>query len=614
MASSRASLYRLTLLALLVALLPHTAFTKKGNGSKSSGGSKSKGSGGTSSRNPGNTGQGAGSNYPNTGQGKPNSGGGYPNTGGGYPNTGQGKPNSGGGYPNTGQGKPNSGGGYPNTGGGYPNTGQGKPNPGGGYPNTGGGYPNTGGGYPNTGQGYPNTGGGYPNTGGGYPNTGQGYPNPGGGYPNTGGGYPNTGGGYPNSGRGYPNTGGGYPNTGGGYPNPGGGYPNTGGGYPNTGGGYPNTGQGYPNPGGGYPNTGGGYPNSGGGYPNTGGGYPNTGGGYPNTGGGYPNTGGGYPNTGGGTPKIYGPGYNSHNQGRAPWNGGGGSHFSQAVAGQGFKPSHKSKGFGKKAALAAGLGVATGMAMGYGLSRTRFPGSFPGSYPGVYRGPRLEIDFNSEEEERYYNYYMWKRYVATPFGGDSGTLMHYYFRQPAQTYEMYRDRCLKRNDLLPGKETGRAVPSPAATGGDGPRSNINTTAADNSKNITDIFLGRNNSAVDATTNHPVSLSPGNINATETDANNSTGNASVNNTAREAASAPRPAQEDKDDDNVVGVMDVGNPEMIEQMKLYRCIELYVDYTHQYLTKRTETRTRNTQWNGAARLSGSLLLLLGTLLLQ
>ncbi|KAK1154412.1 hypothetical protein AOXY_G28758 [Acipenser oxyrinchus oxyrinchus] len=312
----------------------------------------------------------------------------------------------------------------------------------------------------------------------------------------------------------------------------------------------------------------------------------------------YPNTGGGYPNTGGGTPKIYGPGYNSHNQGRAPWNSGGGSYFSQSVAGQGFKPSHKSKGFGKKAALAAGVGVATGM----------------GSFPGVYRGPRLEIDFNSEEEERYYNYYMWKRYVATPFGGDSGTLMHYYFRQPAQTYEMFRDRCLKRNDLLPGKETKRAVQSPAGTDEDGPSSNINTTAADNSKNTMDILPGRNNSAVNATSNPPVSVSPGNINVTETDAKNSTGNATVNNTASEAASATRPAQEDKDDDDVVGVMDVGNPEMIEQMKLYRCIELYVDYTHQYLTKRTETDTRMPKSKGAARLTGSLLLLVSTLLLQ
>ncbi|MGH0130836.1 UNVERIFIED_CONTAM: hypothetical protein FKN15_033853 [Acipenser sinensis] len=301
-----------------------------------------------------------------------------------------------------------------------------------------------------------------------------------------------------------------------------------------------------------------------------------------------------YPYTGGGTPKIYGPGYNSHNQGRAPWNGGGGSYFSQSVAGQGLK----SKGFGKKAALAMGLGLAAGM----------------DSFPVVYRGPRLEIDFNSEEEERYYNYYMWKRYVATPFGGDSGTLMHYYFRQPAQTYEMFRDRCLKRNDLLPGKETDRAVQSRAGTDEDGPRSNINTTAADNSKNTMDILPGRNNSAVDATSNPPVSVSPGNINVTETDAKNSTGNATVNNTASEAASATRPAQEDKDDDDVDGVMDVGNLETIEQMKLYRCIELYVDYTHQYLTKRTETHTWILQSKGAARLTGSLLLLVSTLLLQ
>ncbi|XP_013888162.1 prion protein b [Austrofundulus limnaeus] len=155
-------------------------------------------------------------------------------------------------------------------------------------------YP-PGGSYPHPGTGNTNPGG-YPRQNPSYPGAGS-YPNQNpGGYPA--GGYP-AGGGYPNQnpGRGnYPNQyppAGGYP-AGGSYPNqnPGrGGYPNQ---YP-AGGGYPAGGS-YPNqnPGrGGYPNQ---YP-AGGGYPAAGG-YPNQ---YPGRGG-YPNqypAGGGYPAAGG---------------------------------------------------------------------------------------------------------------------------------------------------------------------------------------------------------------------------------------------------------------------------------------------------------------------------
>uniref|UniRef100_A0AAV2IWT3 Prion protein b n=1 Tax=Knipowitschia caucasica TaxID=637954 RepID=A0AAV2IWT3_KNICA len=287
-----------------------------------------------------------------------------------------------------------------------------KPNP---YP-AGGSYPGAGntnpGGNPRQNQ----PAGGYPRQNqpaGGYPNQ-----NPAGGYPNQ-----NPAGGYPRQNQpagGYP-AGGGYPNQ-----NPAGGYPRQNpGGYPAAGG-YP-AGGGYPAAGG-YP-AGGGYPVRGG---NTGQGWGAPGGSYP---GGYPGggMGGGYPNWNPNN-KILSPRYGTGSYGGY---GAGGSPFARSASSNGFMPKPESRGFAKKAMLAAGVGAMAGMAVGYGLGRF----------------PRPHFPFRNQEEEHYYNNYMYRRYGSQStdqkdYGRD------YEFKPPprAQTYEAFMARCMNQTDLLKDKE------------------------------------------------------------------------------------------------------------------------------------------------------------------
>lgn len=253
-----------------------------------------------------------------------------------------------------------------------------------------------------------------------------GHPNkyPGGGNHPAGGQYPGQGGSSPG---GYPNQ---YPARGGVNP---GGYPNH---YP-SGGSYPSGGQ-YPGGGGVNPNqypAGRGYPAAGG-YPvRTGqpGGQP---GGYP---GGYPSMGGSYPNWNPNNQILsprYGGGFGS------PGYGIGGSPFSKTVHNMGYKPSVKSKGFAKKAILAAGVGAMTGMAVGYGLGRF----------------PRPHFQFSSRQEEQYYNHYMQQRYGMK--SADTNDYRHdYTFKPPpkAQTYEKYMDNCMNRSDLLQNRDAKISV-------------------------------------------------------------------------------------------------------------------------------------------------------------
>uniref|UniRef100_A0A8C1CJM7 Prion protein b n=1 Tax=Cyprinus carpio carpio TaxID=630221 RepID=A0A8C1CJM7_CYPCA len=284
---------------------------------------------------------------------------------------------------------------------------------------------------------YPGRGGSSP---GGYPKQ-----NPGvGSYP-AGGSYPSAGG-NPNQ---YPARGGSSP---GGYPNqnPGAGSYPAGGSYPSAGG-YPNPGRGGVNPGG-YPNqipAGGGYSNqypgrsgySPGGYP-AGGTYPvRTAGqpvGYP---GGHPSIGGGYPNWNPNN-RILSPRYGgSFGGGRF---GTGGSPFSNTVKSMGYGPSAKSKGFAKKAMLAAGIGAVAGMAVGYGI------GNFP----------RPNFQFRSPQEERQYNHYMYSRQETHSKDRINKGGPNYTSKQPSQahepnpqSYEQYMSTCMKRKDLLKEQNT-----------------------------------------------------------------------------------------------------------------------------------------------------------------
>jgi hypothetical protein len=118
---------------------------------------------------------------------------------------------------------------------------------------------------------------------------------------------------------------------------------------------------------------------------------------------------------------------------------GGGSPFSHSVQNNGFNPSQQSRGFAKKAMMAAGVGAVAGMAVGYGLGRF----------------PRPHFNFRNPEEERNYNSYMYRRYGTNStdevdYGRD------YAYKPPprAQTYDSFMATCMKRTDLLQEKTPG----------------------------------------------------------------------------------------------------------------------------------------------------------------
>ncbi|KAG9354711.1 hypothetical protein JZ751_001424 [Albula glossodonta] len=327
---------------------------------------------------------------------------------------------------------------------------------------------------------------------------------------------------------------------------------------------------------GGYP-VGGGYPGAGG-YPAR---YPNQygGGAYPG-GAAYP---GGYA---GGYPGGY-PNWNPNNQILSPRYGGGygyggggygmgGSPFSRSVQNMGMGPSIQSKGFGKQAALAAGVGAVAGMAVGYGLGRF----------------PRPHFHFHSPQEEYYYNHYMYRRYGSrstdtNDYGRD------YQFKEPPVSYDNYMDTCMKRTDLLQGQggsqpQNGPAVPNvqgddgntPEAKGlqGDDPNTGESTStlttlapaAADNSTSIATTNSSANTSSTEGS---PVKPDPATV-----------------------APAPSDGGEKKDGgdgggDDTVSIMEIGYPELIEQLKARRCVELYMVYSERFLEKQTAERNNN-----------------------
>uniref|UniRef100_A0A3Q2VMX3 Prion protein, related sequence 3 n=1 Tax=Haplochromis burtoni TaxID=8153 RepID=A0A3Q2VMX3_HAPBU len=352
---------------------------------------------------------------------------------------------------------------------------------------------------------------------GGYPQQ----PGRPGGYPNTGG-YPQ----QPSRPGGYPYQGG-NPNQGG-YPQ----QPSRPGGYPYQGG-NPNQG-GYPQ----QPGRPGGYPYQGG-YPNTGG-YPQQPGpGYPYWGsygsyGGYP---GGYinhnPNN-----KILSPHYAS-SFGYGGHGAGGGSPFSNYAKAQGFVPSDKSKGFGRRAALAAAGGALTGMALGYGLGRF----------------PRPHFHFHSPQEEYYYNYYMYRKYgIRSTDTNDFSR--DYEYIQVDVTFDSFIKSCMNRADLVPVKNRKPNLKPAVTTSKPPTAATVNSTIA----SIT--------AALGTASNNP------------------------------APAASQLLQ--TDDDDTVSIVEIGYPALITQVKLKRCIELYIVNAERNLKKKTKLESSS----GAQRLQTDL----------
>lgn len=111
----------------------------------------------------------------------------------------------------------------------------------------------------------------------------------------------------------------------------------------------------------------------------------------------------------------------------------GGSPFARSAMNQGYMPKMESKGFAKKAMLAAGVGAMAGMAVGYGLGRF----------------PRPHFHFRSQEEEYYYNNYMYRRY-GTQSTDQKDYGRDYEYKPPprAESYDKYMDKCMNQTDLL----------------------------------------------------------------------------------------------------------------------------------------------------------------------
>ncbi|KAF5892025.1 glycine-rich cell wall structural protein 1.8-like [Clarias magur] len=253
------------------------------------------------------------------------------------------------------------------------------------------------------------------------------------------------------------------------------------------------------------------------GYPVRAGGQP---GGYP---GGYPSIGGPYPNWNPNN-KILSPRYGSGIGG--PGYGIGGSPFSKSVDKMGYKPSVKSKGFAKKAMLAAGVGAMTGMAVGYGLGRF----------------PRPNFHFSSPQEEYYYNHYMHRNYgMKSTDTNDYGRDYKFKPSPKAQTYDKYMENCMKRTDLL-----------------------------------------RNQSAKISSIQGDASM------AGSLTVSNSSTSESVGTPENSTSEIVVSAKSQESDDDTVSISEIGYPALIQQMKARKCVELYMAYSVSFLQKQTQER--------------------------
>uniref|UniRef100_A0AAY4AIJ0 Prion protein n=1 Tax=Denticeps clupeoides TaxID=299321 RepID=A0AAY4AIJ0_9TELE len=323
-------------------------------------------------------------------------------------------------------------------------------------------------------------------------------------------------GGYPQGGN-YPGAGG-YPNQQ--YPGRGGYYPGAGG-YPNQ----QNPGQQYP--GGGYNP---GYPAGGQGWGQAGG----YGGGY---GGGYPNW---NPNN-----KVLSPHYGG-GFGHGGYGQMGGSPFSNHVKNMGYAPSVKSKGFAKKAMLAAGVGAVAGMAVGYGLGRI----------------PRPHFSFRNPQEEYYYNNYMYQRHGSGSTTNNEGG-QEYKFNPPPksdksfQSYEKYMDSCMKRSDLL--DKQGRSVAMSGLQSDQPQEADAESKMPRATPDLPD------SSPQKTATGQELTVSP---EVPKKDL----GPAGIRN-------------KEEEEEDTVSIEEIGYPALIEQLKARRCVELYMAYSEKYAQKQT-----------------------------
>ncbi|KAK6315861.1 hypothetical protein J4Q44_G00133850 [Coregonus suidteri] len=304
-----------------------------------------------------------------------------------------------------------------------------------------------------------------------------------------------------------------------------------------------------------YPAGAAGYPNQNPGRGGVNPGYPA--GGYPVRGG---NTGqgwgqaGGYP--GGGMGGGYQPNWNPNNKILSPRYGGGygyggghggmggGSPFSRSVQGMGHYPSTQSKGFAKKALMAAGVGAVAGMAIGYGLGRF----------------PRPHFNFRNPQEEQSYNNYMYSKYgERSTDENDYGRDYTYKVPPRAESYDSFMDTCMKRNDLLQDQGS-------------------DSQATPNNQ--------RNNPQVANSQSMPITPEVEN----SSPASNQEGTDTVKPlTPAHVEIAGEGKGKEEDDGPTVSIEEIGYPVLVEQLKNRKCVELYMNYSERFLEKQTAERS-------------------------
>ncbi|KAL2092578.1 hypothetical protein ACEWY4_012376 [Coilia grayii] len=264
----------------------------------------------------------------------------------------------------------------------------------------------------------------------------------------------------------------------------------------------------------------------------------------------------------------------------------GDSQFAKSVKGYGYGPSDKSKGFGRQGMVAVGAGAMAGMALGYGL----------GSYP------RPNVQFQSPQQEYYYNHYMYQHHGSqdsrgtnqrTHISGESspGSRSHHGSRDSSstsdtnsyagddrpplvllepETYDAFMRSCIKRRDLLQPEHTANQTQS---------------------QNKTKVGTPSTTPVPDNSTKPSEGMTKGE--------------------GRENETVMKGAKKEEDRDEVVSILDIGYPALIEQLKFRQCLELYMN-------AEAKKQRQNAYGHGVKVLpmdliSSSLLCLVGFLLL-
>lgn len=219
--------------------------------------------------------------------------------------------------------------------------------------------------------------------------------------------------------------------------------------------------------------------------------------------------------------------------------GRGGSPFYQKVKATGKSPSDKSKGFGHTAAGAASRGAVAKMAVDYGLGRF----------------PRPHFQFQSPEEEYYYNHYMYTTYgVKSTDANDYSR--DYSYIQPLENYERHMNTCMKTIELLPEQKQQKSSKPALKT--------KSTSSLLVLNNDTDNNTAADNSSGSTTPNLP----------SQTEARHMSPTWQIPSEATTTAPLAH-------DDDTVSILETGYPALIRIMKVRKCLKLYIVKSEKYL---------------------------------